>query len=103
MGPLSSDRVRLRVPCPAPRHPRQVVAQDIDGYGRQTEKQADPDSPIAMRTSPVGTMTKMRAAVLRPFVPRVTVVTFAHRCEPSARTTPEAWPWLNHFRASPAS
>ena len=63
----------------AVRQERQVIAHDIDRYGRKHKDQADPETPVTMRTLPVGrTLVVMNTVVLRPFVPVVTVVTLIH-------------------------
>src|ERR1035438_5252423 len=60
------------------RHPRQVIAQEIDNDGREHKKQTDPDTPIQMRASPVRMVDIVNAVANRLFVPAVIVLTLTH-------------------------
>src|SRR5580658_6800342 len=57
----------------------QVFAQNVDRYRRKHGDQRDPDPPIAMRALPIRPLVRCvgmtNVAGIRPFVPRVTVVT----------------------------
>src|ERR1035441_1570170 len=53
---LSGRRQRL---LSAGRHHRQVIGSYIDKNGRKHKKQADPETPIMMRTFPVRTTVMM--------------------------------------------
>src|ERR1017187_8046409 len=61
------------LPRPAARHPRQVFAQHIDD-GRKHKKQADPDTPIAMRPFPVRTLAILNTVWMRSSVPVVSAL-----------------------------
>src|ERR1039457_3730469 len=70
------------MPRLAVRQPRQVVAQEIDDDGRKHKKQADPDTPVKMRTFPVRTVLRMNALGNRLFVPATIVLTLTHWFHP---------------------
>ena len=71
---LSSGGARLRLRQLVSRQQRQVIAQDIDRDGRHTEDHGDPDTPIAMRAFPPGTILMMNRVGFRPSVAVVTVL-----------------------------
>jgi hypothetical protein len=60
------------------RHPRQVIAQDIDRDGREHKEQADPDAPITMRAFPVRIRLMMNAVASRGAMLVRTMFTFIY-------------------------
>ena len=77
-SPLVSDGGRRRTVQLA--EERQVIAHDIDRYGRQHEKQADPDPPITMRAFPVRILIMTNTFAGRFSVLVGTALEFIHRC-----------------------
>ena len=59
----------------------QVIGHDVHRDGRQAEKESDPDTPVAVRASPVRTRVMRNMLAIRYSLPVVTVTivfTFTH-------------------------
>jgi hypothetical protein len=57
----------------------QVIAYDVDSDGRYKQKYAYPETPVTMRTLPVGTRVVRNMFAIRYSVPAVTVLSFLHQ------------------------
>jgi len=60
-----------------PRQERQVITQHKYRHGGEHQEQADPETPIVMRTLPVGSVGMSSTVTFRPFVSVLTVIIFA--------------------------